>query len=109
MQADAAVGRRDDVAALGPPGLDHPVDRARIELGPVGEDDDAPPRRSAGSAASPQRSDAPGPRSQSGQWTLSTSSGCAPLTTTTPSTLRSARSASSTRGSSSTCFGGEEP
>ena len=40
MEADAAVGGRDDVSALGPPGLDDPVDRARIELGPVGEDDD---------------------------------------------------------------------
>ena len=40
MEADAAVRGRDDVAAVGPPGLDDPVDRARIELGPVGEDDD---------------------------------------------------------------------
>ena len=39
MQADAAVARRDDVAALGAPRLDHPVDRARIELRPVGEND----------------------------------------------------------------------
>ena len=36
----AAVGGRDDVAALVAPRGDHAVDRARIELGPVGEHDD---------------------------------------------------------------------
>src|SRR5205814_3968636 len=36
----AAVGGRDDLAAVAAPGLDHAVDRARVELGSVGEDDE---------------------------------------------------------------------
>jgi hypothetical protein len=40
MQPHAAVARRDDVSALGPPRLGHAVDRTRIELRPVGEHDE---------------------------------------------------------------------
>src|ERR1051325_9211646 len=40
MQADAAVGRGDDVAAVLPPGGDDAVERPRVEVGPVGEDDE---------------------------------------------------------------------
>ncbi len=40
MQSDASVACRDDLPALGAPRLDHAVDRARIELGPVREHDD---------------------------------------------------------------------
>ena len=40
MEAQAVVGGRDDVAALGAPRLDDPVDGARIEVGAVGEHDD---------------------------------------------------------------------
>ena len=96
MEADAPVDRSDDVAAFAPPRLEHPVDARGSSSGPSARTTSAA-SASAGSAASPQRSDAPGPRSQSGQGTLSTSSGCAPLTTTTPSTLLRP-SASSTRG-----------
>ena len=88
VEADAAVARRDDVAAVCAPVLDDAVDRARVEIGPVGEHDDCG-FDFGGSAASPQRSEAPGPRSHSGARTLSTGSGCAPLTTTISSTLLS--------------------
>ena len=39
MEAHAAVGGGHAVAAIPPPGVDHPVDRPRIEVGPVAEDD----------------------------------------------------------------------
>src|SRR5438128_5192675 len=57
-------------------------------------------------AASPQRSEAPGPRSQSAHWTVraSVSTSCAPRTTTTSST-ELARTRSNTGSSSSRCFG----
>ena len=40
MEPDAAVGGRDDVAAVLAPGGDDPVDRPRVELGPVRERDE---------------------------------------------------------------------
>ena len=40
VEADAAVRGGEDVSALGPPGLDDPVDRARVELRAIREDDD---------------------------------------------------------------------
>src|SRR3954447_4211541 len=60
----------------------------------------------SGSAASPQRSEAPAPSSQSGHTTVRTvvSTSCAPRTTTTSSTAL-ARTRSSTGSSSSACFG----
>ena len=39
MTALAAVGGGDDVAGPGPPRLDHSVDRARREIGAVGQHD----------------------------------------------------------------------
>ena len=40
MKPDSLVGGGDDVSALAPPRLDHPVDCTRVEVGPVGEYDD---------------------------------------------------------------------
>ena len=40
VEADAAVGRGERVAAVRAPVLDHAVDGARVELGAVGERDD---------------------------------------------------------------------
>ena len=39
MEAHAAVRGSHAVVATTPPGVDHPVDRPRIEVGPVPEDD----------------------------------------------------------------------
>ena len=39
MEAHAAVGGRHAVVAAPPPGVDDPVDRPRIEVRPVPEDD----------------------------------------------------------------------
>ncbi len=107
VEADAAVGRGDRVAAVRAPVLDDAVDRARVEVGPVGERDDRGlrVRRERGEAAAERGAGAALPV---GQWTLSTGSACAPLTTTISSTELS-RNAASTCGSSSTCFGGSVP
>ena len=67
MSPVAAVGGGHDLRAALAPDLDDPVDRGGRQVGAVGEDDDRGATVSAGNAASPQRSDAPRPSSQSGQ------------------------------------------
>jgi len=44
VQAYTAVGGRYALGSLLPPGSDHSVDRTRVELGAVAEDDTRPPR-----------------------------------------------------------------
>ena len=88
----AVVRGRDDVAALRSPALDDACDRLRRRGRGRRRARRPRPRRRQASAARPQRRDAPGPRSQSGQPTTRTpgtdrgSSGCAPWTTTISST-----------------------
>ena len=65
VAADAAVARGDDVAVAAV--REHPLDGARVEVGPVGEHDERAPPTSSPSAPSPQRRLAPGPSAQSGQ------------------------------------------
>ena len=89
-ERDARGGRQTRGERVGPalvPRGDDPVDGTRRELRPVGQHDDGRVRRRS-EGASPQRSDAPGPRSQSGQRTVraSVSTSCAPRTTSVSST-----------------------
>ena len=115
MRGPGAARERDRVAArrrrssrrrrarsLG----EHALDRARVELRPVGEHDHRA-STSSPSAASPQRSDAPGPRAQSAQCDERAPGArrarARPATTTISATLVW-RSAASTAGSSSRCL-----
>jgi hypothetical protein len=107
VEAPALVARRDDVAAVRSPRGDDPVDCKRIEIWAVGEHDDGRLGlvRERCETAAERRARAALPL---GAGTLSTSSSCAPLTTIVPSTVV-ARSAASTSGRKTVCFGGESP
>ncbi len=86
VEADAAVGRGDGGrrrSCASPPRRGRPrADRSRARR----RARRPRLRASAGSAASPQRNEAPGPRSHSGQGRSPLGSACAPLTTTISST-----------------------
>ena len=106
VAAVAVVGGGHDLGSALAPGVEHAVDRGRREVGPVCR---ARRRRgfvSGASAARPQRSDAPRPRSQSGQWTVGAEDGtsCAPSTTSTSGT-ELWRTRSRTGSSRTSCLG----
>ena len=117
MEPLTAVGRGDDRPGAVLPRRDDAVDRARVEVGPVGEDDErgldvVAQRREP---AAQRRAGAALP---SGQWTVraSVSTWCAPMTTSTSSTaLRAdafehgrAGAALLRRAEASRCTGGED-
>ena len=112
METDAAVGGRDDVAALAAPRLDHAVDRAAGRGRGRRRARRRRLRRSRGSAASPQRSEAPGPALP--VRAVHRVDACVDVERMRPGDDEHAvergarRSAASTCGSSSCCFGGDD-
>ena len=107
METDAAVGGGDALGSFLSPGGDDAVDRSRDRVRGRRRGRRPPPRPRSPSAARPHRSDAPGPRSQSGQRTerAVVSTSWAPSTTTTSSIAALARTRSRTGSSSTACFG----